>query len=70
MTRRWLILPIDRRQDSQSQSKGLADALNAAGANAILVTVPGESHSSLNKGLGEAGDFATQQIERFLTGAR
>ena len=65
---RWLILPIERRQDSQSQSKGLADALNRAGASATVVAVPGESHGSLNKGLGEAGDFATEQLEGFLAG--
>lgn len=63
---RWLILPIERRADSQAQSKGLADALSHAGASATVVVVPGESHGSLNKGLGEAGDFATDQIGRFL----
>ena len=67
---RWLILPIERRKDSQAQSKDLADALNRAGASATVVAVPGESHGSLNKGLGEAGDFATEQIERFLAGPR
>ena len=67
---RWLILPIERRQDSQAQSKGLADALNRAGAHATVVAVPGESHGSLNKGLGEVGDFATEQVERFLLAAR
>lgn len=67
---RWLILPIERRQDSQAQSKGLADALNRAGASATVVAVPDESHGSLNKGLGEAGDFATEQVEQFLAGAR
>lgn len=67
---RWLILPIQRRQDSQVQSKGLADALNRAGASAAVVAVSDESHGSLNKGLGEAGDFATEQIELFLEGAR
>ncbi|WP_294119980.1 alpha/beta hydrolase [Sphingomonas sp.] len=67
---RWLILPIERRQDSQAQSKGLADALNRAGASATVVAVPDESHGSLNKGLGEAGDFATEQVEQFLDGAR
>lgn len=66
---RWLILPVERRRDSQAQSKGLADALNRAGASATVVPVPGESHGSLNKGLGEAGDFATEQVERFLAGA-
>jgi acetyl esterase/lipase len=67
---RWLILPIERRQDSKAQSRGLGDALNRAGASATVVAVPGESHGSLNKGLGEAGDFATAQIERFLVAAR
>jgi arylformamidase len=65
---RWLILPIERRQDSQAQSKGLADALNRAGASASVVAVPDESHGSLNKGLGETGDFATGLVERFLAG--
>ena len=67
---RWLILPIERRADSQAQSKGLADALNRAGASATVVAIPGESHGSLNKGLGEAGDFATEQVDVFLAGAR
>ena len=67
---RWLILPIERRQDSQAQSKGLANALIAAGASATVVAIPGENHSSLNKGLGESGDFATEQVERFLSGVR
>ena len=63
---RWLILPVERHQDSQAQSKVLADALNGAGASASVVAVPGESHGSLNKGLGEAGDFATEQVGQFL----
>ncbi|MDP9421522.1 MAG: alpha/beta hydrolase [Pseudomonadota bacterium] len=67
---RWLILPIERRQDSQAQSKGLADALTRAGSSAAVVAVPGESHGSLNKGLGEAGDFATGQINQFLNATR
>ena len=67
---RWLILPIERRPDSKSQSNGLAEALNRSGASATVVAVPGESHGSLNKGLGEAGDFATQRIEPFLAGSR
>ena len=67
---RWLILPIDRRDDSKAQSEGLAAALRPAGALAIVVPVPGESHSSLNKGLGEAGDFATGEVDKFLAGLR
>ena len=67
---RWLILPIERRQDSQAQSKGLADALSRAGASATVFAITDESHGSLNKGLGEAGDVATEQVERFLAGIR
>ncbi|HEU0310366.1 MAG TPA: alpha/beta hydrolase [Sphingomicrobium sp.] len=67
---RWLILPIERRADSQAQSKGLADALTRAGASATVVAVPDESHGSLNKGLGAAGDFATEQVEQFLAAVR
>ena len=63
---RWLILPIDRRDDSKAQSEGLAAALRPAGASAKVVAVSGESHASLNKGLGEAGDFATGEVDTFL----
>lgn len=66
----WLILPIQRRADSQAQSRGLADALRRAGASAVVAVVPGESHGSLNKGLGEQGDFATTEVERFLASMR
>ena len=67
---RWLILPIDRRNDSKAQSEGLAAALRPAGASATVIAVPGESHSSLNKGLGEEGDFATGEVDKFLAGLR
>lgn len=66
----WLMLPIDRRDDSKAQSEGLASALRPAGASAKVVAVPGESHSSLNKGLGEAGDFATGEVDKFLAALR
>lgn len=66
----WLILPIERRADSIAQSQALAAALGKAGASARTVPVPGESHGSLNKGLGEDGDFATAEVDRFLSGLR
>jgi acetyl esterase/lipase len=66
----WLILPIERRPDSQAQSQGLAAALTKAGAQAAVFAVPGESHGSLNKGLGENGDFATEKVEAFLAANR
>jgi acetyl esterase/lipase len=64
----WLILPVERRADSTAQSQELAAALSKAGANARVVPVPGESHGSLNKGLGEDGDFATGEVDRFVAG--
>ena len=62
----WLVLPVAQRPDSTAQSNGLVAALKSAGSNAKVVPVPGESHGSLNKGLGEAGDFATGEVDRFL----
>ena len=66
----WLILPIQRRDDSKAQSEALAAALRPAGASAKVLPVPGESHGSLNKGLGEAGDFATGEVDKFLAAVR
>ena len=66
----WLILPVERRADSTAQSRALAAALAKAGASARVVPVPGESHASLNRGLGEAGDFATAEIDRFIAALR
>ena len=66
----WLILPIDRRDDSKAQSEALAAALRPAGASARVVPVPGESHSTLNRGLGDEGDFATGEVDRFLAAIR
>jgi len=67
---RWLMLPIERRDDSKAQSEALAAALRPAGASAKVFAVPGESHGSLNKGLGEAGDFATGEVDKFLAALR
>ncbi len=66
----WLILPIDRRDDSKAQSQSLAAALRSAGATATVIPVPGESHRTLNKGLGDDGAFATDEVDRFLSRLR
>ena len=66
----WLILPIERRADSTAQSRALAGALSRAGAKAEVVPVPDESHGSLNRGLGEPGDFATAKVDAFLSALR
>ena len=67
---RWLILPIQSRADSQAQSRALAAALVKAGSRAEVSVVPSETHGSLNKGLGEDGDFATGAVEDFLKTVR
>jgi acetyl esterase/lipase len=67
---RWLILPVKQRLDSQAQSKGLADALNRSGAHAKVVAVPDATHMTLNRKLGSEGDFATEEISKFLAAAR
>jgi arylformamidase len=66
----WLILPVARRADSRAQSQKLADALMKAGASANVTPIEGESHATLNRGLGEAGDTATRYVEDFLKGLR
>jgi acetyl esterase/lipase len=66
----WLILPVASRQDSQAQSNALAAGLKAAGANAEVVPVPEATHMTLNRELGSDGDFATEQVDRFLASLR
>jgi acetyl esterase/lipase len=66
----WLILPIERRADSTAQSNRLAEALRRGGSTAAVVPVPGESHTTLNRGLGEPDDFATAEVDRFLARLR
>lgn len=66
----WLILPVSGRRDSLAQSNRLAAGLAAAGSNVSVAPVDGETHASLNRGLGEAGDAATQRIDRFLAELR
>ena len=66
----WLILPIAKRTDSGLQSQALAAALVKAGDRATVVSVPEKSHRALNMGLGQAGDFATGEVDRFLAALR
>lgn len=66
----WLILPVATRADAVAQSQALSAALRAAGARSAVVPVQGENHRTLNRGLGEAGDAATGEIDRFLAALR
>jgi arylformamidase len=63
----WLILPVADRPDSSAQSQTLAVALRKGGSRATVTPVANSSHMKLNKDLGVAGDFATVQVERFVT---
>lgn len=62
----WLILPVAGRSDAIAQSNRLASGLKAAGTSASVVPVPSATHMTLNRGLGTSGDFATEQVDRFL----
>jgi acetyl esterase/lipase len=66
----WLILPVASRTDSTAQSTALASALIAAGARARVTPVPDSSHRRLNHGLGSDGDFATEEVDKFLVRLR
>ena len=64
-------LPEECRQEIVELCRGAeGGALRSAGAAAKIVAVPGESHSSLNKGLGDNGDFATPEVDHFLADLR
>lgn len=66
----WLILPVATRADSVAQSGRLAAGLTRAGSRASVVPVPDSSHAKLNHQLGTDGDFATGEVDRFLTRLR
>jgi arylformamidase len=66
----WLILPVERRQDSLAQSEKLAAALRAAGSTVSVVPQAGKTHMTLNRELGEAGDASTAVIDAFLAKLR
>ena len=62
------ILP-HARQMSYDPFKDMVPVTQYADST-LVVAVPGESHGSLNKGLGETGDFATGEVDRFLAALR
>jgi arylformamidase len=63
----WLILPVAGRADSNEQSQNLATALRRGGSRVIVTPITNSSHMKINKDLGVVGDFATAQVERFVT---
>ncbi|MFN7110630.1 MAG: alpha/beta hydrolase [Brevundimonas sp.] len=64
----FLIFHVARRQDSAVQSRGLADALTRAGGRADVVAAPDDSHMTINRGFGVAGDPEGERAARFISG--
>lgn len=63
---RWLIMPVQGRPISNAQSEALGAALRQAGNDVTLAAMAGETHSSINRGFGEAGDEATALVDVML----
>lgn len=64
----WLILHAARRQDAATQSRSLADALIAAGADVRVSAIEGENHMTINRELGAEDNAHTLAVEKFLAG--
>lgn len=62
----FLILTAGGRADAVVQAQRLGSALEAAGVAARVVDIPGETHSTINRELGLAGEGATQEVQAFL----
>lgn len=66
--RRWLILHVAERADAADQSRRLAEALRAGGAEVDLRGIAGASHMSVNRDAGRAGTAEGEAIAAFLRG--
>lgn len=64
----FLIFHVASRPDAQRQSQGLADALQAAGGQAEVVAAPGETHMTINRDFGTAGDPEGERAAAFVRG--
>lgn len=64
----FLIFHVARRRDSTVQSQGLAEALIRAGGRAQVVPAPDDSHMTINRGFGVAGDPEGERAARFISG--
>lgn len=64
----FLIFHVAWRQDSAVQSRGLAEALTRAGGRADVVAAPDDSHMTINRGFGVAGDPEGERAARFISG--
>lgn len=62
----FLIFHVARRQESADQSQGLGQALTRAGGRAQVVPAPDDSHLTINRGFGVAGDPEGERAARFI----
>lgn len=66
----FLIFHVESREDSARQSHGLAEALTAAGGQALVIAAPGETHMSLNRDFGKSGDPEGERAAAFIASGR
>lgn len=64
----FLIFHVASRPDAQRQSQGLADALQAVGGQAQVIAAPGETHMTINRDFGTAGDPEGERAAAFVRG--
>ncbi|MDG2391353.1 MAG: alpha/beta hydrolase [Planctomycetaceae bacterium] len=62
----FLIIPIERRADSNKLSTDLKNALNKADIKASIHVAQGKTHGSVNSDIGKAEDKPTAAIMNFL----
>ncbi len=65
----FLIFHVASRQDSAIQSQALAKALTDAGGRAEVISAPDETHMTINRGFGLAGDAEGERAARFIASA-
>ena len=64
----FLIFHVARRQDSTAQSRGLAEALVRVSGRAEVVAAPDDSHMTIKRDFGVAGDPEGERAARFIRG--
>ncbi len=62
----FLIFHVAAREDSSVQSRALAAALTGVGGRAEVISAPGETHMTINRDFGLAGDVEGERAARFI----
>lgn len=66
----FLIFHVASRPDARTQSNGLAAALRRAGGKAEVVAAPDETHMTIKRDFGDAGDPEGERAARFIATGR